>query len=252
MGAQDTFEKLKAAVRKPDTFDPEWLVLVIVLALAGIVGVIAWALLVGGLLTLILPFRLFEAALLVMIASGLIVYVVLQFLRGTAPQQANSEKPVEIPQGDGSISWESEVRVAKADAGITWEVWFRAELAEALYNALRTPEPTLDMLLGESLDTMAGIKLNRARPVSDASWHETSIRLAEVITNSLRDNPPLGKRLKISSAELRAQMTRHNLPMVDEELLAQVAAVVNRQLALPEVANIVYQHLWDKPTSVFG
>lgn len=238
------YEKLKAALRKPDVIDAEWLVLVVVLALAGIVGVIAWALLLGGLLTLILPFRLFEAALLVMIATALIV----QVLRGAASQQPASPKPAEAAQ----IVETPAVPEQRINTGLTWEAWFRAELADALHEALHAPEPSLDVALGESLDALAGIRLNRARPISDELWQETAARLAEAITVGLRDNPPAGKRLKVNGAELRAHMLRHDLPMVDEELLAQVAAVVNRQLARPEVANMIYQYLWDKPTSVFG
>jgi hypothetical protein len=253
MDAQELLERLRAALHKPDRIDAEWLALVVVLALAGVVGVIAWSLLVGGLLTLLLPFRLFEAALLVIIASAVVAGAVLALLRGDTPAAPRPEPMPHILEADDA-DLIPEFRFYKSAADMTWETWFRYEVANALYAELReTPDPAIDMLVyGEALDVLAGTVLNMTRPVSDAGWQEASIRLADAATASIRANPPSGKRLRISGADLRAQMVRRSLPPYDDDLLAHAASVVSRQLGTPEVANLIRLELWDKPTSVFG
>lgn len=254
MDAQELLDRLGAALRKPEKVDGGWLLLVTVLALASVMGVIAWALLIGGLLTLILPFGLFEAGLLVMIASAVTLYLMVQAVRAPVRADLPVREPVPALDDGDDTHLIPEFRFYKSAADMTWETWFRYEVANALYAELKEmPDPAIDMLVyGEALDVLAGTILNMSRPVSDAGWQEAAIRLADATTACIRTLPATGKRLKISGADLRVYMLRRNFPPYDDDLLAHASSVVNRQLATPEVANVILQHLWDKPTSVFG
>jgi hypothetical protein len=172
----------------------------ILLTLALLVGV---SLGIGWLLTLVLPFSLFEGTIVGMIASiatWAIWYNVLRDVYKFELEEQERFDVAEIPV----------TRFCKTEADKTWANWFRYVLANSIYaDLLASP------FWGEAMDA--------------GHLREKSIHLADAAVESLQKRSR-AKRLRVSRAQLRQQFTKANQHPYDEDILDVAATALNRDL----------------------
>ncbi len=205
------------------------LVIYVVLGLLGIALFLGWAILLGSLLMHLVPsFSLFEASLLVSIATLAVGYVLSRILSSFPrfdfeDEDAVSSLPlVEIPPS----------RFYKNPSEKTWEAWLCYYLAnEILY------------------------LLEKAPRVADAmekpQRQELAIRMAEIGVARLKRKSTRAKRLKVTADELKQQMTAMGLKPYDDDLLHVAVSACNMALLQPEIDRGVRGKHWQKLTDHF-
>lgn len=205
------------------------IILIVVLALVSFALVAGIFLGIGWVLTLVLPFSLFEGTVVSMIAAvvtfavwGRILRVLARLLGITPPWEA-AEEEEEIPE---SRFWES-----KADR--TWENWFKYVFANAVYEDLV-----------DSLDW--------AEDTSERAMRALSIRLADAAVEGLKGKPSRTKRLRVTEGMLRHQLAQMGGQVYPDEVLETAAEAMNGQLRYwkDEVWEVIRGNLWDEPAEV--
>jgi hypothetical protein len=195
--------------------------LVIVVSLALFIGL---SLGIGWLLTLFLPFSLFEATLLGMLAAVVTGLVWVSIFRSISVSEfledEDESEPDEIPQ---SRFWESPV-------DRTWKNWFRYILANAVYEDL--------------LDSPSAITVMEEKQLQDLS-----IRLADTALDGLKTKSPRTKRLRVSKGMLKQQLIKMAQQPYDDDILDAAVAAMNASLRLLEepLRQAIRERLWDEP-----
>src|SRR5579862_9094798 len=119
------------------------LVLMVIYLVVGLIGMalfLAWAILLGSLLTHLVPFSLFEASLLVSLATIVVGYLMSRFLGSVSPFEMESEPDAvtRLPVIDIPAS-----RFYKNASDKTWEAWLRYYLANEILSTFEeTPRLT--------------------------------------------------------------------------------------------------------------
>ena len=192
--------------------------------LALIVGI---SLAVGWLLTIFLPFSLFEGTLLAMIAgiaTGTIWRRIMDSPSISRPEEeAIYSEPDGIPQ---SRFWES-------GADRTWGKLFRYVLANSIYKDLLYSPRWEGEVEGEQLQ-------------------ETSILLADAAVEVLKTKSPRAKRLRVSRAMLKRKMVQMEQLPYDDDVLDVAVAAMNLELAHhhEELVEVITGRLWDEVVEV--
>ena len=203
------------------------IIIVIVISFALVLGV---ALGVGWILTLFLPFSLFEATLLGMIAAIVICTVWYNILRSVEPfgfneeyEEPELEDPDEIPPA----------RFYKTDADRTWENWFRYILANVTY------EDFLD--------------LGWTARMNDRQLQELSIRLTDVAIAALKGKSSRTKRLRVSKGMLKNEMTKMGQQPYDDDILDIAINAINDELGTlqEELRDVIRGKLWNEPMDMY-
>ena len=202
------------------------MVLLVVISLALILAI---SLGIGWLLTLLLPFSLFEGTLLGMIAavaSGALWYAIFRAALLDQEEEQEEENGYEAPEIPGSRFW-------RRPAQRTWENWFRYVLANSIYEDLAT-SPRWASSMGER------------------QQQELSIRLADAALAALRARASYARRLRVSREMLRQRMEQAGQEPDDVELLDLAVAAVNLELGHlePELRRVAREQLWDAPAEV--
>ncbi|MFQ6091752.1 MAG: hypothetical protein ACE5OR_03565 [bacterium] len=203
------------------------IVLICITIVIGLVLVFSVSLSVGWILTLLLPFSLFEGTLLAMIAT-VSTLVIWQNMLRSAPTQVFEEEsdfgPDEIPP---SMFWDR-----KADR--TWENWFRYVLANSIYEDFFISPHWVEAMNGEQLQEM-------------------SIRLADAGVEVLKKKSPYAKRLRVSRGALRHEMGEGGQEPYDDDILAMAATSINAEVRVygKELREVAREQLWEAPADVF-
>ncbi len=206
------------------------LILIIVLIVISFALVIGVALGVGWILTLFLPFSLFEATLLGMIAAIVICTVWYNILRSVEPfgfdeeyEEPELEDSDEIPPS----------RFYKTDADRTWENWFRYILANVTY------EDFLD--------------LGWTARMNDRQLQELSIRLTDVAIAALKGKSSRTKRLRVSKGMLKNEMTKMGQQPYDDDILDIAINAINDELGTlqEELRDVIRGKLWNEPMDMY-
>jgi hypothetical protein len=205
------------------------IILIVALALVSFALVAGIFLGIGWVLTLVLPFSLFEGTVVSMIAAVVTFAVwgrilgILSRLLGIVPPWEAAEEEEEIPE---SRFWES-----KADR--TWENWFKYVFANAVYEDLV-----------DSLDW--------AEDTSEQAMRALSIRLADAAVAGLKEKSPRTKRLRVTEGMLRHQLAQMGGQEYPDEVLETAAQAMNVQLRYwkDEVWEVIRGNLWDEPAEV--
>ena len=188
--------------------------------------VIAWALGLGWLLSLIVPFSWFEAALLSLIASFLVGYMALRILLSTPPfPAANDYAPSSTYVIDETIPLE---RFAANEAEISDEIWFRFEMSNHIYGNL------LDM--------------DRELPMGAAQQKELAIRLTDIAIAVLKGRKPSrrNRQVRITVAQMQKELNAIGQQPYDTDILETAVATVNTRLSSDEdMADVVLNDTWD-------
>ncbi|MBL7182941.1 MAG: hypothetical protein ISS50_00660 [Anaerolineae bacterium] len=203
------------------------IIIVIVISFALVLGV---ALGMGWILTLFLPFSLFEATLLGMIATIVICTVWYNILRSVEPfgfdeeyEEPELEDSDEIPPS----------RFYKTDADRTWENWFRYILANVTY------EDFLD--------------LGWTARMNDRQLQELSIRLTDVAIAALKGKSSRTKRLRVSKGMLKNEMTKMGQQPYDDDILDIAINAINDELGTlqEELRDVIRGKLWNEPMDMY-
>ena len=196
------------------------MVLLVVISLAFILGI---SLGVGWVLTLLLPFSLFEGTLLGMIAvlaSGMVWYTVFR-----------SVPVLEFEEEEDGIS---ESRFWQTSGERTWENWFRYVLADSIYE---------DVV--ESRGWMGGM--------DERQQQEQSIQLADAALGVLKRRARQAKGLRVTRRMLRQELVKAGRGPYEDELLDVAVAAVNVELVHleEELREVARGQMWDEPAEVY-
>ena len=200
------------------------IVVLIVISLALVIGIF---LVIGWILTLFLPFSLFEGALLGMIASlvtGIIWYTILRFDPSAEfEEEEHDSEADEIPES----------RFWRTNAERTWENWFRYIIANSVYEDL--------------LDSPRWVEV-----MSEAHLQDLCIGLADAALGTLKAKSPRATRLRVSKGRLKHEMVKMGHPSYQDGILNPAVAAVNAVLVPMEevLRRIVREQLWDEPAGV--
>ena len=194
----------------------------VIISLALVLGIFLFF---GWLLTLFLPFSLFEGTLLSMIAclvTGSLWQTLWRF-RTSGEEDENDVEEDEIP---GSRFWST-------PAERTWENWFRYIIANSVYEDL-TDSPHWEEVLGEE------------------HLQDLCIGLADAALEILKAKSPRATRMRVSKGSLKHEMVKVGHPAYQDGILNPAVAAVNVALIPVEglLRQIVREQSWDEPASV--
>lgn len=197
------------------------MVVLMIISLALVLGIFLFF---GWLLTLFLPFSLFEGALLSMIASLLIgiIYTILRF-GASGEEDENDFEADEIP-------WS---RFWSTPGERTWENWFRYIIANSVYEDL--------------FDSPHWVEI-----ISEEHLQDLCIGLADAALEILKAKSPRATRLRVSKGSLKHEMVKIGHPSYQDGILNPAVAAVNAVLVPMEgvLRQIVREQSWDEPAGV--
>ncbi len=207
------------------------IVVMIVLLVISFALVIGVALGVGWILTLFLPFSLFEATLLGMIAAMAAWNIWRNILSPIEPFGSNDYEEEEPELEDFDEIPPS--RFYRTDADRTWENWFRYILANTTYD--------------DFLD-LGGIA-----QMNEGQLQELSIRLTDAAIAALKAKSPRTKRLRVTKGMLKHEMTRMGQKPYDDDILDTAVIAINDELdsLQEELRDVIRGKLWNEPVDVF-
>jgi len=201
--------------------------LIVVLVVIGLVLILGISLGIGWVLTLFLPFSLFEGALLSMIAglaSGALWYMIL--FSALAPEFGGEENEIEDEAIPESRFWQT-------SGQRTWKNLFRYVLANSIYE---------DVV--ESRDWIGDM--------DEGQQQELSIRLADAALGALKRRARQAKRLRVTRGVLRQQLVNEGQRPYEDELLDLAVAAVNAELVYLEedLKEVARGRMWDQKADV--
>ncbi len=179
--------------------------------------VLVWSMFLGWVLTLILPFELFEGSLLAMFASGLGLYI---FLNG--PKSEDTWEDVAHSSHDIPVD-----RFFTSEAERTWENWAHYEVANAIAYEFK-----------QSL---------KAGMLNDTQLEELAIRLSAAGIAILKRKSPRATTLAATSSQLQAQSKRMELQPYDEDIMRAAVNGINLALTAAPVEFAVRKKVWKQP-----
>lgn len=197
--------------------------------------VLGFAMGVGWLMTLFLPFTLFEASLLAIIASvvtGSFWYNFMGSLLGLNGEPLDTDEEFFDEQADYEEIPPN--RFFKSGVNKTWEAWLRYHLANSIYIEFQqSPQPVA--------------------PIGPKQMQELSIRLADLSIDLLKNKTARAKRLRVTSTALKKQMSKIGQHPYDDHILNLAAMAVNGELSYhhDELLPVVRTKQWQRPYDGF-
>ncbi len=200
----------------------------VILLLALVLGI---AIGLGWLLTLFLPFTLFEGTILVMAASaiiGTVGYNLVRALSDFEDEDADEEEDEYYDDIPAS-------RFFKTAKERTWETWCRYEIANDIY-----------------VEFQAAPK--RITPMGDRQLQELAIRLADTAVAILKAKSSRAKRLEITKAALERQMTKSGQRPYDDDILGLAVDAIGESVSYyyEDFIAVIQGRLWNEPTDMFS
>ena len=206
-------------------------ILFIALLTVGII--LGWSLGLGWSLTRWLDLSLFESSLLVIIASGLMLFIWEKFLNWVmpTPNTTNRYDADEDDEEDDDEDWETEgypipvQRFARTEEDRTNENWFRYELANGI---------TLNI---KSSSQARGL-------MNDTQIQELAIRVTDILVELIKEKPQQARRISVTT--LKKTMHQMKMTPYDDAILRLAIAALKSQLNYPEARDILFNDLWDE------
>jgi hypothetical protein len=208
--------------------------LILGLVIVSLILVLGIAIGVGWILTLILPFTLFEGALLVMLASVIVGIIGSNLVRSLS-DSAWDLTDDDYDEGEDDRGGIPASRFFKTSADGTWEAWFRYEIANDIY--------------GEFL-----VSPTQIAPMDDRQLQELAIRLADTAVAILKARKPRVRRVEITQAMLAREMTKAGQQPYDDDILGMAVTAISMNLDYyqEDLIRIIRDKSWDEPTSMFS
>jgi hypothetical protein len=194
----------------------------VLFVVVGTAVILAWSIGIGWLLALFLPFALFEASLLVMVASAAISALGIRLLMTV---------PTPGPYPDIDESFEPAIssdRFYPRNGQVTSEAWFRYEMANDVYWDL-TDTDSINNSMGET------------------EMKELAIRLTDVAVEMLKGRTNRSPRINVTKNQLTQQMKKMGLRPYDDDILEAAAEAASVRLSYDEMmSDIVLEKSWDE------
>lgn len=208
------------------------LLLILAVVIISLVLVLGFAIGIGWLLTLFLPFNLFEASLLGLIASVIVGTFWYNFLQSVPVGLKQGEYDYDEDEYDYDEDYEQipASRFYKTEADKTWEAWFRFQIANGIYVEFQDSEQPV-------------------APMGEKQLQELAIRLADMTISLLKSKSPRAKQLKITVAALKRQMNKMGQRPYDDDILELAAIAINDELDFhyEDVMMVIRSKMWNKP-----
>ena len=210
------------------------LLLILILVSVSLALTLGIAIGIGWLLTLFLPFSLFEASLLGIIASvivGTFWYNLLESIPGLKSTKYDDDFDDEEDEDYDSIPAS---RFFKTNSDKTWEGWLRYQLANDIYTEFQEEEHSI-ISKGEK------------------QAQELAIRLADIVIPMLKTKSPKAKRLSVTLPALKQQMNKMGQRPYDDDILNPAVMAVNWNLDYnyENVMQVIRAKSWNAPCELF-
>ncbi|MCP4543327.1 MAG: hypothetical protein GY832_39945 [Chloroflexi bacterium] len=215
-----------------------YVLIIIGLAILLLALVLGIAIGLGWLLTLFLPFALFEGTILVMAASaivGTIGYNLVRALSDFTPQLFDFEDKDDEDEDNEYYYDIPASRFFKTHAEQTWETWVRHEIANDIY-----------------VEFQAAPK--RIAPIGDRQLQELAIRLADTAIAILKAKSARVIQLKITKAAMERQMTKNGQRPYDDDILSLAVDAIGLSVNYyyEDFIKVIQGRLWNEPTDMFS
>ena len=210
------------------------LLLILAIVIISLALVLGFAVGIGWLLTLILPFNLFEASLLGLIASvivGTFWYNILNSSPEFGFGQNDDEDEDEYEDEYDTIPAS---RFYKTNANKTWEAWVRFQIANSIYVEFQdAPQPVA--------------------PMGEKQLQELAIRLADVTIPLLKAKTARAKQLRVTIAALKKQMNKMGQRPYDDNSLRLATMAINEDLDYhyEDIITVIRSKLWNTSCDLF-
>jgi len=210
------------------------LLFLIILAAVLVIQAIAlgWAIGIGWLLTLFLPFSLFEGTLLGLISVGMVAFALQRIFSSEispfSDYDDDEDDLVDVLDGYEVIP---ENRFYKDKGGKTWEAWVKHEIANGIYEEMQDSDITFASMGKQQLQELA-------------------IRLADIGIAVLKTKAK-NRTLRVTVANLRNRMKKINQRPYDDDILELAAEAINDELEYEETIDVVRGKLWQQPCDMF-
>jgi hypothetical protein len=207
------------------------LLLILAVVIISLVLVLGFAVGIGWLLTLFLPFSLFEASLLGLIASVIVGTFWYNFLQSVpiGLRQGEYDYDEDEDEDDGEYNQIPASRFYKTEADKTWEAWFRFQIANSIYIEFQDAEQPV-------------------APMGEKQLQELAIRLADITISLLKSKSPRAKQLKVSVPALKRQMNQMGQRPYDDDILELAAEAINQELDYhyEDIIMVIRSKMWHK------
>jgi hypothetical protein len=212
------------------------LLLVLLVVCISLALVLGFAMGIGWLLTLFLPFNLFEASLLGLIASvivGTFWYNFLQSVPVGLGQDGDYDYDEDEYDYDEDYEQIPPSRFYKTESDRTWEAWFRFQIANGIYVEFQDSEQPV-------------------APMGEKQLQELAIRLADMTISLLKTKSSRAKQLKVTVAALKRQMNKMGQRPYDDDILELAAMAINDELDFhyEDIMMAIRSKMWNKPYSM--
>lgn len=199
--------------------------LFLLMATVGIVLVLGWSIGLGWLLTRLLPvFTLFEASLLVLVASIGVTYIGSRLTTPMPISEVEEEFEDEVVESPIPAG-----RFYKSEAEKTGEALLRYRLANSIYLDLEE-EPRASGMMSES------------------QLEELAIRLTDIAVAILKRKSKPAGRIAVTIPALVREMEKRGQRPYDDDILKVAVASINEQLFFDlDLLEVVRENGWDKP-----
>jgi len=189
---------------------------------------------VGWLLTLILPFTLFEGSILGVIAVSIAGAIAWRLFRSGPSFSDDDFEDDDFDLGDLDdlpIDIIHPSRFVEDEEDRTWENWFQYLFANDIYRNL--------MMFGEQVTHM-----------NDMQKQELAIRLSDVIVAILRAKPPSTKRIRITQEQVKRKLIKMGMRPYDDDIIELALDAVDDNLDIFEeqLIQIIRTRSWDAPS----
>ena len=207
------------------------IVAIAVFSLALILGV---ALGIGWVLTLLLPFSLFEATLLGLIASVVVGTFWNNILNIVPPFDTTLYDTDFDEDDDDEYNIIPETRFYKNQAHKNWENWMRYSIANRVYMEFQDWPQTVSMM-------------------KDQQQQELAIRLTDITLSLLKTKTTRTKQLRVTMSTIKREMSKLKQRPYDNDILGLAIPAINEELDYhyQDIIMIINEKLWDKPCPLF-
>ena len=197
----------------------------VLLATVGIVLLTGWSIGLGWLLTQLLPvFNLFEASLLIMLASIAVAYIGSQVMTTPVPSTDLAEGLEDLD----SSPIPSE-RFFNSEMDKTGEAVLRYRLANGIYLDLEDETDVSRMMRREQLEELA-------------------VRLTDLAVGMLKRKGKQSGRIGLTVSALTREMEKKGQKPYDADIMRVAIDAINEQLFFDlDLIEIVRQKRWDEP-----
>ncbi len=187
------------------------------------------SLLIGWLITLILPFSLFEGTVLALLGIAIILFVGIFIINQGPFLPGENSEPFEF-EDEEEYQTIPRKRFAKTDAAYTWEKHYQHGMANTIYEEFQD-EP----------EALTGISAEQQQ--------EIAVRLAEFGVAIVKTKSAKATRLSVSKVTLKKHMARMRQQPYADDILDTAVPGINAYIdsAYNDLVGSIEMRDWNEP-----